>query len=677
MYGFMPPQMQHFGGGGWPARPPPHHGPPFGSFGAHLGPPHGGGPSQAFNRAPQMGGHVGAIPPIGASPLAGSLTAGAQGNHGPPAGASGSTTPWGAREGGLAPFGGLGDPSAAHPVRSPSPLGNLPVPGDGKRPASPAPPADPIGRGPPLGRIPPPNLLTAGGVKNAFSPEPETQPLRRLSAGSEANAAHPIGPPPISLNGLASQGKDLGAPGTLVDRVVFVKNVSWPGNLLQKKLTNTQLSLTTQWQDLKDLFRPAGVVIRADVATGLDGQSRGFGTVLFASKDDALKAVGMFNGHEVDGRILHVQTERQTLEDKQIQPIHPVDPFPVFGSKTSPSPQVWSQQPLPPLAMAASSASPETFPQPAMSNPSLSPGAGTRIPWQLNTAINSSPASAPRKEGGDDPFQRPSRHPGPIQLPPFAPLGDVGNPLSPLQTRNLPPMTPSMPGFVFNAYPQTPPLHPQFLSPGLGPFSPGLPVTSPLVGRRSPFLNAAPGAPVAPAQAGSAALGTPTTQAFPHNAPPQHPTVGPPGGGEAEYFPRVEAPQVNRLVPAASPLNARERLASSAAGAVVADEDLLVSSTASLSLLGEAVSITGTANSSPTPQSKTKRGLAPGTSAAAVGAPAATNGRSSFDDGPRQPLGAWNSERRASWSDLSGAGGAGGAGTGAGAGAGGSSSSQS
>lgn len=51
-----------------------------------------------------------------------------------------------------------------------------------------------------------------------------------------------------------------------------------------------------QWQDLKDLFRPAGAVIRADVATAPDGQSRGFGTVLFASKEDAQKAVGMFNG---------------------------------------------------------------------------------------------------------------------------------------------------------------------------------------------------------------------------------------------------------------------------------------------------------------------------------------------------------------------------------------------
>jgi RNA recognition motif-containing protein len=51
-----------------------------------------------------------------------------------------------------------------------------------------------------------------------------------------------------------------------------------------------------QWQDLKDLFRPAGVVIRADVASTPDGQSRGFGTVLLASADDAQRAATMFNG---------------------------------------------------------------------------------------------------------------------------------------------------------------------------------------------------------------------------------------------------------------------------------------------------------------------------------------------------------------------------------------------
>lgn len=120
------------------------------------------------------------------------------------------------------------------------------------------------------------------------------EPHRRLSNGLEAPnpSLHTGFTPPINMNGLAGQAKDLGSVNTLYDRVVFVKNVSCMVNL---QLT-LQLSGTMQWQDLKDLFRPAGAVIRADVATAPDGQSRGFGTVLFASKEDAQKAVGMFNG---------------------------------------------------------------------------------------------------------------------------------------------------------------------------------------------------------------------------------------------------------------------------------------------------------------------------------------------------------------------------------------------
>ncbi|KAH9836200.1 uncharacterized protein C8Q71DRAFT_708974 [Rhodofomes roseus] len=52
-----------------------------------------------------------------------------------------------------------------------------------------------------------------------------------------------------------------------------------------------------QWQDLKDLFRQAGAVTRADVALGADGRSRGFGTVSFSNEQDAERAVRMFNGY--------------------------------------------------------------------------------------------------------------------------------------------------------------------------------------------------------------------------------------------------------------------------------------------------------------------------------------------------------------------------------------------
>lgn len=53
-----------------------------------------------------------------------------------------------------------------------------------------------------------------------------------------------------------------------------------------------QLPFHARWQDVKDLFRKAGKILRADVMKGCDGRSRGFGTVLFATCEDARRAIG-------------------------------------------------------------------------------------------------------------------------------------------------------------------------------------------------------------------------------------------------------------------------------------------------------------------------------------------------------------------------------------------------
>jgi hypothetical protein len=44
---------------------------------------------------------------------------------------------------------------------------------------------------------------------------------------------------------------------------------------------------------LKDLFRKAGVVVRADVVLGPHNRSRGYGTVLMGSQWDAERAIGV------------------------------------------------------------------------------------------------------------------------------------------------------------------------------------------------------------------------------------------------------------------------------------------------------------------------------------------------------------------------------------------------
>ncbi|EIN08499.1 RNA-binding domain-containing protein, partial [Punctularia strigosozonata HHB-11173 SS5] len=79
--------------------------------------------------------------------------------------------------------------------------------------------------------------------------------------------------------------------------------------------TRTQLFVgnlpyRVRWQDLKDLFRKAGTVLRADVSLGPDNRSRGYGTVLLASAEDAGRAIDMFNGYSWQTRVLEVRPDR-------------------------------------------------------------------------------------------------------------------------------------------------------------------------------------------------------------------------------------------------------------------------------------------------------------------------------------------------------------------------------
>jgi len=72
----------------------------------------------------------------------------------------------------------------------------------------------------------------------------------------------------------------------------------------------SQLPYRVRWQDLKDLFRKAGTVLRADVSLGPDNRSRGYGTVLLATAEDAGRAVDMFNGYSWQTRVLEVRPDR-------------------------------------------------------------------------------------------------------------------------------------------------------------------------------------------------------------------------------------------------------------------------------------------------------------------------------------------------------------------------------
>lgn len=76
------------------------------------------------------------------------------------------------------------------------------------------------------------------------------------------------------------------------------------------------LPFSTTWHTLKDMFREAGDVIRADVMTKF-GKSRGFGIVVFGNAEDADNAIAKYNNYVLDGRNLEVRLGREQGERKK------------------------------------------------------------------------------------------------------------------------------------------------------------------------------------------------------------------------------------------------------------------------------------------------------------------------------------------------------------------------
>lgn len=70
------------------------------------------------------------------------------------------------------------------------------------------------------------------------------------------------------------------------------------------------LPYSTQWQDLKDMFREAGNVIRADIGRDANWRHKGYGQVVMSSEEEALKAIELFDGHEIDGRKIEVREDK-------------------------------------------------------------------------------------------------------------------------------------------------------------------------------------------------------------------------------------------------------------------------------------------------------------------------------------------------------------------------------
>ncbi|PCH35003.1 RNA-binding domain-containing protein [Wolfiporia cocos MD-104 SS10] len=105
---------------------------------------------------------------------------------------------------------------------------------------------------------------------------------------------------------MAGQGLHAAPPPRPPHHNIWSTSGSNPGN----QLYVGNLPYQAGWQDLKDLFRSAGNIIRADINIGSDGRPKGSGTVIFETSKDAQQAISMYNGFDWYGRTLEVREDR-------------------------------------------------------------------------------------------------------------------------------------------------------------------------------------------------------------------------------------------------------------------------------------------------------------------------------------------------------------------------------
>lgn len=84
---------------------------------------------------------------------------------------------------------------------------------------------------------------------------------------------------------------------------------------MEVKLYVGNMTFDTSADQLQTLFTEAGAVVAVDVIKDRDtGTSKGFAFITMGSQADAAKAISMFNGKEVGGRPLKVNTAKPREE---------------------------------------------------------------------------------------------------------------------------------------------------------------------------------------------------------------------------------------------------------------------------------------------------------------------------------------------------------------------------
>ncbi|MBI2573918.1 MAG: RNA-binding protein [Candidatus Wildermuthbacteria bacterium] len=81
---------------------------------------------------------------------------------------------------------------------------------------------------------------------------------------------------------------------------------------MAKRLYIGGLSFQTNEETLRNTFAQAGTVESATIIVDrISGRSRGFGFVEMSTEEEAQSAIEMFNGKELDGRMLTVNEARE------------------------------------------------------------------------------------------------------------------------------------------------------------------------------------------------------------------------------------------------------------------------------------------------------------------------------------------------------------------------------
>jgi len=158
-------------------------------------------------------------------------------------------------------------------------------------------------------------FLDVAGAANAVSKFNDQELMGRkifLREDREVNGVEVAPPPPRQERegrggkgrsrgrgrGRATTYQELAIAEVTGGTTLFVGNLPW----------------STKWHELKDIFAEFNVKF-ADVKTGYDGRSRGYGIVRFDTEEDAAAAVAM-NGTELDGRAILVRFDRQQTTEE-------------------------------------------------------------------------------------------------------------------------------------------------------------------------------------------------------------------------------------------------------------------------------------------------------------------------------------------------------------------------